>query len=1120
MRLLKKLLSLVVVLNLLESTTVLSVPSVMAQTLDPNKTYNVYNVKTGTGSEMTGQEIEDYNKSVAQSSTTTSSSSSNNSSSLTTSDGAKNPFKIDDFIKVSDAKNKDDVTKDKEKYENDLEAVKSKYYSTKNKLFARLVAYDTVNSEGMGNRFAKGTIDTIAGALTGDSISQGLKNLGKVGGAIGDLFLNTWELNVVTNNEDLDEIYEMVKKKYANDPEALKLAEELRTIGREFHSLERKIDALDNISETDGPIYEYITPNGESILFKKVNYSFQSAGEAAFGKYETIDASNAEGCMPLPAKLAETRSCIFCPLFLTIFNAAQTMTTNSFGVLGPEIAKVIFIGLALYIAFLVLKYVSSMTKQDTPRFMNELLTQCFKVVVACVLLYTPDFVYSKIIGPVLDAGTELGGALLFEEGSGYTQWCSIEQNITDQTNEFIKGGEDGTETPLKEGLIPAYIYTKIECFIRAVQAEISLSQSIGSSLMCISRNAAADSVTSVPIPDFTMMFQGLIIWLMAIIMTIAFAFYLIDATVKLGIVGALMPFFIASWPFKATSRYASTGWNMLLNTFFVYALMGLVISINIQLILQGVSAGTASADNLQDLINGNNIDALREALDIGFSGFLILIGSCLFAFKLTGQANSIAGEFANAGAVNIAPGIGTLALSGATGMAKKGLNKVGNMANATGVPARISQAKDRFTSRVAQGLGLGRFAGKAGQSSVTGANTAARNNQNQPLPQNQNPSTNQNPNPNPNPNQNPNQNPDQNPDANTGPQPKPDSRTNQAPNPNNQTTQQAWSNAVRNEAMANAQVRTSQREVNSAQKMANSAKGTPLEAQRLRELEQAQLKLQNAQAQAMQALKNREALEKNMLNTLNSAYNSQQLINDKKNLENSAAAIQNAKANASRVDSQLQAVNQTIQNPVDSKSLAQAQQQKAQLESEKATLDKYVSDTQKYHDNLYNKLSNIAGTEENKQRIQDIQNQINANGGAQAYENSISPEATQQKINDINQKIEQNAREQAAQAEKINRTQQEINAQNALLQDEKNKAASASDEPSRTLYAQQALERENIIRQTQDDLQRMQSQVDSLKTDAQALGKQQQILAKDLEQNKAQWDFYNKFVKPQGGENV
>ena len=609
------------------------------------------------------------------------------------------------FIKVSDAKNKDDVTKDKEKYENDLEAVKSKYYSTKNKLFARLVAYDTVNSEGMGNRFAGGTIDTIAGALTGDSISQGLKNLGKVGGAIGDLFLNTWELNVVTNNEDLDEIYEMVKKKYANDPEALKLAEELRTIGREFHSLERKIDALDNISETDGPIYEYITPNGESILFKKVNYSFQSAGEAALGKYETIDASNSEGCMPLPAKLAETRSCIFCPLFLTIFNAAQTMTTNSFGVLGPEIAKVIFIGLALYIAFLVLKYVSSMTKQDTPRFMNELLTQCFKVVVACVLLYTPDFVYSKIIGPVLDAGTELGGALLFEEGSGYTQWCSIEQNITDQTNEFIKGGEDGTETPLKEGLIPAYIYTKIECFIRAVQAEISLSQSIGSSLMCISRNAAADSVTSVPIPDFTMMFQGLIIWLMAIIMTIAFAFYLIDATVKLGIVGALMPFLIACWPFKITSKYTSQGFTMFMNTFFTYVFMGLVVSINIQLISVSMTGVQGGKDAIIAALNGNKVQVLKDLLDIGFAGFLILIASSIFGFKLCGQAAELAGSMAGGGGgSSIAPEIGgmgyNVAKSAALGTGQKILGGAKFVGEATGVNEKLRKTRDSAVNKL------------------------------------------------------------------------------------------------------------------------------------------------------------------------------------------------------------------------------------------------------------------------------------------------------------------------------------------------------------------------------------------------------------------------------------
>lgn len=1097
MRRLKKLLSLTLVGSLFWITSLWGAPHALAQQFESGETYNVYIPGSGGGKEMSGEEINTYNEQVNPKSSTQNESSS---SSLSTTNGAKNPFKIDDFIKVSNAQNKDELTKDKARYEKELEDIKAQYYDIKNKLFARLVAYDTVNSEGMGNRFAQGTIDTIVGALTGDSISQGLENLGKAGSAIGDLFLNTWELNAVTNNEDLDEIYNMVKKKYANDPQSLELANNLRDVGRQFHALERKIDALNNIDETDGEIYEYITPNGESILFKKVNYTYQGAGEAAFGKYETIDASNTEGCMPLPAKLAETRSCIFCPLFLTIFNAAQTMTTQSFGILGPEIAKVIFVGLALYIAFLVLKYVSSMTKQDTPKFMNELLTQCFKVVVACVLLYTPDFVYGKIIGPVLDAGTELGGALLFEEGSSYTQWCSIEQNITDQTNEFIGGGEEGKDTPLKEGLIPAYIYTKIECFIRAVQAEIALSQSIGSSLMCISRNAAADNVASVPIPDFPMMFQGLLIWAMAWIMTIAFAFYLIDATVKLGIIGALMPFFIASWPFKATSQYTSTGWNMLLHTFFVYAMMGLVISINIQLILQGVSAGAASADNLQDLINGNNIDALREALDIGFSGFLILIASCLFAFKLTGQAASIAGEFASAGATNIAPGIGTLALSGATGMAKKGLNKVGKMADSTGVPARLSQAKDRFTNSIAQGLGLGRFSGKAGKSSVTAPTNTSSNPvsnqvppvQSQALPQNQ---------------------------TQPQPQPKADSQTNQTPNA--QIVQQDWSNATRAEAVANSQVRVAQRDVNSAQQAVNAAKGTPQEAQRLKDLEQAQIKLQNAQAQAAQAMQTRAALEQSMLNGQNSAYNSPQLINDKKNFENSAAAIQSAKDSAANIEAQLKNVAQNIQNSTDSKSLAQAQQLKAQLEAEKAKLDKYIKDTQKYNDNLYEKLSNTAGTEENKQRVQDVQTQINQGGGVQAYENSISPETAQQKINDADQRIEQNSQAQVAQAAEINRAQQELDKQNALLQEEKRKASAATDEPSRNLYTQQAQERENLIQQAQQELQRMKDTEAQLKTEAISLQQERQALNRNFAKSQELWNFYNKFVKTQGsGGNV
>ena len=45
---------------------------------------------------------------------------------------------------------------------------------------------------------------------------------------------------------------------------------------------------------------------------------------------------------------------------------------------------------------------------------------------------------------------------------------------------------------------------------------------------------------------------------------IAFSFYLVDAIVQLGIVGALLPFMIATWPFKISSKYSKIGWNMIL----------------------------------------------------------------------------------------------------------------------------------------------------------------------------------------------------------------------------------------------------------------------------------------------------------------------------------------------------------------------------------------------------------------------------------------------------------------------------------------------------------------------------------------------------------------------------
>ncbi|MBP3515304.1 MAG: hypothetical protein J6K65_03760, partial [Alphaproteobacteria bacterium] len=270
-----------------------------------------------------------------------------------------------------------------------------------------------------------------------------------------------------------------------------------------------------------------------------------------------------EGCTPFPMKMAESKSCLFCPLFLVIYNACNTMATKSFATLGVPVANVMLIGFALYIAFVVLGHVSSFTKQDAPKFLTGMLVQSFKILVAYLLLTNASQIYYYFITPVLKAGMQLGSAMLFQTDVNLEQ-CAAQATVPD------------------DGLMPSSLYIQLDCYIRSVQSEIAYAQAMGSTLMCIARNAAA-SMGGL-LWDFSMMFQGLAIYLFSLLLVLAFSFYLIDATVTIGLVGALLPLLIAAWPFKKTQSYTGKGFNMLMNTFFVYVFMGIVVSVNIQLI--------------------------------------------------------------------------------------------------------------------------------------------------------------------------------------------------------------------------------------------------------------------------------------------------------------------------------------------------------------------------------------------------------------------------------------------------------------------------------------------------------------------------------------------------------
>lgn len=257
---------------------------------------------------------------------------------------------------------------------------------------------------------------------------------------------------------------------------------------------------LKSIKENSENVLVYYDEKNETSVYYVIN---------ADGSYETVSGVT-KGCMPLPAKIAEGKNCIFCPLFAQIFSAAQTMATSSFGVLAQSLANVMLVGFALWVAFSLLGKVSSFTKMDAPKYITELLTQAFKVLFAYLMLRNADAVYTYALGPLLKAGMEFGMTLLSSGDSVYLKSCD---------------SMSGVKNMPTNGLLPYYLYTQLDCFIRAIQFELSVPQAIGSSLMCVSRNeAASGNVLSVPIPDFSMLFQGLIIWVFAWLISLAFAF--------------------------------------------------------------------------------------------------------------------------------------------------------------------------------------------------------------------------------------------------------------------------------------------------------------------------------------------------------------------------------------------------------------------------------------------------------------------------------------------------------------------------------------------------------------------------------------------------------------------
>ena len=397
--------------------------------------------------------------------------------------------------------------------------------------------------------------------------------------------------------------------------------------------------------------------------------------KAIDGKVEVrAGENNKKTCEVVEVSWYNSRECFFCPLIGVVYAVADKITIMANAAFAKSFSIVMVVGLAVWIAFRTLTFVSSMSKQDAAKYITELLVQSFKFLMAFFALAYYDQVFEYIILPLIQAGMAFG--------TEFIQVQTLYERFGEEFIEALKTASQDKDSSVLISLgdkVPSdyirnadniffnvYTYATIENLAHNINLEYSLLQTIGSSLICVGFKLmffifeAEEGGFGLGVASIV---YGFFFGLFGLLFTVAFVFYLIDVVVQLGFVGVLLPFFIASWPFKKTSKYTSTGFELLLNSIFVFMSMGIIVNLSMKLISAAVAANTEVAEGESAIENGLSslIRALTEIdtttlsamVNVISIGFILFLMANIMSLLLIQKAQEFADQFASGGLPSI-----------------------------------------------------------------------------------------------------------------------------------------------------------------------------------------------------------------------------------------------------------------------------------------------------------------------------------------------------------------------------------------------------------------------------------------------------------------------------------
>ncbi len=216
---------------------------------------------------------------------------------------------------------------------------------------------------------------------------------------------------------------------------------------------------------------------------------------------------------------------------------------------------------------------------------------------------------------------------------------------------------------VKGGGLPKSMGTALVCSIKKLEDKVGILMSLGKYSMCYGLHEAKMLYI---FPHLGYLSTGAFLWIVGMIMLLAFPWSLMDCILQLCFATALFPCAIAAYAFKITEKYLGIIWGFFMNSIFNFVFMSITLYIIVGQIQSwiGYTPGT-----LPDPTVFLSADPLETGLAwYGVGAFKVLL-ILMIVWAFFGESKSMANEFASSPGVNVGGQIGGMVASAGMAMA-------------------------------------------------------------------------------------------------------------------------------------------------------------------------------------------------------------------------------------------------------------------------------------------------------------------------------------------------------------------------------------------------------------------------------------------------------------------